>query len=141
MDISVFESAFAAHKKEMLQACWAGDLSWLQQLYQTLNFQPEAKLDWMEKAHMSHTVFELFMTTIIHEHVPILCYFLTMHPQTDLDYEFIARAIIDHPNLEIMKFLHAHHPSFINLDFSPLQTFLTKPVVGVRVGGMSHIPT
>ena len=134
-------SAFEAHQKETLQACQAGDLSWLQQLYQTRDIQPGAKSNWIEKADRSDTAFELFMTTIIHEHVPILCYFLTMHPQTDLDYEFIARAIIDHPNLEIMKFLHAHHPSFINLDFSPLQTFLTKPVVGVRVGGMSHIPT
>ena len=136
MDISVFESAFAAHKKEMLQACWAGDLSWLQQLYQTLNIQPEAKLDWMEKAHMSHTVFELFMTTIIHEHVPILCYLLTMHPQMELDYEKVARAIVDHPNLEIMKIIHAHHPNIVNLEFNTIETFLTEACCG----GQRHKP-
>lgn len=40
MDASAFEFMYGneeqlpAHKKEMLEACRAGDLSWLQQLYQ-----------------------------------------------------------------------------------------------------------
>lgn len=84
----------------------------------------------MEKADRFDTAIELFMTTITHEHVPILCYLLTMHPQTDLDYEIVARAIIDHPNLEIMKILHAHHPNFVNLEFNPFQTYLTEACYG-----------
>lgn len=92
----------------MLQACQAGDLSWLQQSYQILNILPGVKLDWMEKAD----------------------YLLTMHPQTDLDYEIIARAIIDHPNLEIMKILHAHHPNFVNMESNSLQTFFDRSLLG-----------
>lgn len=143
MDTSTFkfvyedEEKLPAHKTGMLQACRTGDLPQLQQIYQTHNIQPGAKLDWMEKDDRPSTLFRLFITVIIHENVAILRYLLTMHPQYDLSYEIVAKAIIDHPNMEIVELLHAHQPDIVNLEFNFLQTFLTEACRGGQ-GHESH---
>lgn len=47
----------------------------------------------MGKGEGSSTVFRLFVIVIIHEHVLILFYLLIMHPQKDLRYEIITKAV------------------------------------------------
>lgn len=125
------------HKRKMLQACQTGDLSQLQQIYQAHNIQPGAKLDWMENDSRPTTVFKLFVTAIIHEHVRIVSYLLSMHPERDLNYELVAQAIIDHPNLEIMELVRAHQPDIVNLGWLHIRTFLTE---ACRVGGDKTLP-
>lgn len=114
----------------MLQACRAGDLPQPQQIYQAHNFQPGAKLDWMENDNRLTTVFKLFITAIIHEHAPILRYLLFMHPEEDLTYELVVQGIVDHPNLEIMELVCAHQPGIVNLGYGHIRTFLTEACQG-----------
>lgn len=129
------EEQLPAHKKEMPQACRTGGLPQLQQIYQAHNIQPRAKLDWMEKDDRPSTTFKLFITAIIHEHVTIVHYLLFMHPEKDLCYELVARTIINHPNMEIMEFVHAHQPDIVNLEFNHIQTFLTEACRGSLSAG------
>lgn len=114
MDTSAFkflygnEGQLLVHRKGMLQVCWIGDLSQLQQTYHAHNIQPGAKLDWMEIDDRPPTVLKLFVTTIIHEHAPIVCYLFSMHPREDLKYKLVVQAIINHPNMEITELVCEH---------------------------------
>lgn len=117
-------------KKEMLEACKTGNLSQLQQIYQTHDIQPGAQLDWMEKDESPTMVFRLNVTAIIHEHVPILKYLLSMHPTCDLYYETVVLAIVDHPNLEMLDVIVKHQPDIINIQYRHTHTFLTDACQG-----------
>lgn len=96
----------------------------------------------MEKDDRPTTAFQLFVTAIIQENIPILQYLFTMHPGYDLCYETAARALIGHPNMEIMKLVHAHQPNIVELEFDPLQTFLTEACRGGQgyQSGQSTVP-
>lgn len=136
MDTSAFEFLYGneeqlpVHKKQMLQACRAGDLSQLQQIYEAHNIQPGAKLDWMENDDRLTTVFKLFITAIFHEHAPILRYLLFLHPEGDLIYKLVVQGIVNHPNLEIMELVCAHQPGIVDLGYGHTRTFLTEACQG-----------
>lgn len=53
-----------------------------------------------------------------------------MHPESELDYRMVVLAIVDHPNLEIMEFVHKHQPNIINLQYRHTHTFLTDACQG-----------
>jgi len=84
----------------------------------------------MEKDDGPSILSRLFVTAIIHEHVPMLRYLLIMHSQKDLSNDVIAQAIIDHLNMEIVELLHARQLNIVNFEFDYLRTFLTEACHG-----------
>lgn len=84
----------------------------------------------MENDDSPTTLFKLYVTVIIHGHTLIVRYLLFMHPEENLCYKLVAQAIIDHPNMEIMKIFHAHQSNIVTLEFNHLQTFLNEACRG-----------
>ena len=130
------EANFPDFKKEMLEACRTGNLSQLQQIYQAHDIQPGVNLEWME-GDKPPTIFTLNITAIIHEHVPILQYLLSMHPTSNLNLEMVVLAIVDHPNLEMLDVIVKHQPDIINIQYRHSHTFLTDACQG---GGSYNSP-
>lgn len=87
----------------------------------------------MENDDSPTTLFKLYVTAIIHGHTLIVRYLFFMHPEENLCYKLVAQTIIGHPNMEVMKIIHAHQPNIVTLEFNHLQTFLTEACRGAPV--------
>lgn len=84
----------------------------------------------MEDDDSPTTSFKLFVTAILHGHVPIVQYLLSIHPEENFRLQLIAQAFIEHPNMEIIKIVHAHQPNIVTMGFDYLRTFLTEACRG-----------
>lgn len=116
----------------MLKAGKIGDHPALQYLYQAYGAQQESRLIWssFETEDGPPPTYELITAAIIQEYVPIVAYFLSMHPEGNIGCDQIVWTIIDYPNIKILKLFQSHTPGIVNFEFNPSQTFLTEACRG-----------
>ncbi|ODM21176.1 hypothetical protein SI65_04229 [Aspergillus cristatus] len=115
------------HMQSMLQACASNNLPALQALLKPYNYHPTGtSLIWCESDTDPPETWKMVTIAITHGHIHILSYLLTLYSRGGgIECYPIIEAILDNPDVEMMRLVHNHSPRSIHYIFDSGETFLS----------------
>ena len=117
------------NQNAMLDACEAGDVARLQQLFKAAGVrQGDAAFEPFFGEPVSATgpppTATMIAAAIAHKQPGILSCLMAVYRNVHLDRNSILEAVLANPNMEVLEVLHSHTPSIVNYEFPETRTTL-----------------